>query len=287
MRLLISILLFITASISLAVDNYNDNISLGKSNFPRRLKSKSGKRCKSSKSSKSPGKGRAAKYSKEAKSFKGAKSSKGIKVKSSKSPKGGKSSKSSKWPKTPKVNKSSKLPKGGKGGKSSKLSKGGKGIKSSKSPKSGKGRYYDCEDVTPPTPSAVPPPSKNPSTFAPTSDPTISIYACDSLEGRQRDIGAVVDSISGPILSEAQELSLKWLLEEDTNTNACDNNVAITQRFSLGVFYFSTGGDDWKINSNWLESGINECQWHGLDCDGVNVKTLKLGKYSSLPSPKM
>jgi hypothetical protein len=289
MRSLIPILLFTTATLSLALDSLYDNHSLEKSNVSRTLKSKTGKQCKSSKS---PGKGRYTKSSKgtKAKSSKIAKSSKmpkgGKGSKSSKMPKSGKGSKSSKMPKSGKGSKSSKMPKNGKGsskmpkgGKgSSKMPKGGKSSKSSKMPKSGKGHYYDCDDSSPTT-RPVPPPSRKPSTPAPTLEPTVVVPPsdpCDSEKGRKRDIEAVVESISGTNLSADQQDALDWLL--DGETNACEGTVGITQRYSLGVFYYSTQGDEWVENTNWLDSDIDECDWFGVDCDGDdNVTILALG----------
>ena len=197
------------------------------------------------------------------------KGSSGKRCKSSKSPgKGGKGSRKEYAYKSSKGSKSSSISKGGKsskfpkGGKSSKFPKGRKNSKSSKSPKSGKG-YTDCEEVPP--------------VLMPTLEPTLSPVPCDSDEERDRYIREVVTSISGDNVQGPQQQALTWILEEDLGTNACNDDVVITQRYSLAALYYSTSGNDWIDNSNWLDSDTDECEWFGVDCDGGKVASITLG----------
>mmetsp|Transcript_6254 Transcript_6254/g.7930 ORF Transcript_6254/g.7930 Transcript_6254/m.7930 type:complete len:619 (+) Transcript_6254:165-2021(+) len=174
------------------------------------------------------GKGKCDTSKKSSKSPKRSKKPKGKgKNKSSKSPKGKGKNKSSKYPKGKGKSKSSKTPKTRKGGK-------GKKSKSSKAPSS-------CTDPTPNPPS----PS-------------------NSCEEKIRDI---VDSVSGSISpSSAQESALNWVLNENSQSNTCElDDDVVAQRYILAVFYFSTNGDDWNVNSNWLSSE-GECSWYGILC---------------------
>lgn len=35
----------------------------------------------------------------------------------------------------------------------------------------------------------------------------------------------------------------------------------VIQRFALATFYYATKGEDWYVNTNWLEYGVHECDW--------------------------
>jgi hypothetical protein len=245
----------------------------------RSLKSSSSSRSSSSsESSRSKGKGKVVLHSKTPKS-------KGSKPLSSKAPKSTKSpGKGSKSHKSSKILKSGKHGHG-KGSKSlsAKSSKSGKSYgkasksKSSKSPKSskncdslsGKGslRGNKCDDSEVPRDDddAVPP---NPN--AP----------CDTPEGRKADILEIVDNITGFIPKDTpQDLALSWLMD-DTNTNACDGNEVVIERYALATFYFSTNGDLWSDKDGWL-SPFSVCQaWNGTICnEDDRVIEINLRKY--------
>jgi Leucine-rich repeat (LRR) protein len=55
----------------------------------------------------------------------------------------------------------------------------------------------------------------------------------------------------------------------------------MTQRFALATLGFSTGADtksEWKENSGWLDSTINECSWFGCMCnEAMSIVALNLG----------
>ena len=81
---------------------------------------------------------------------------------------------------------------------------------------------------------------------------------------------ASISSVIEPMSPE--DLALSWLLNEDTETNACGGLDRIIQRYILAVFYFSTNGSDWKNKTKWLLRD-NECTWYGVTCSGGIVVT--------------
>ncbi len=142
------------------------------------------------------------------------------------------------------VPKSSKLPRSSTKGPSSKGGKGGKG-KSNKD-------NNDCVE-------------------------------CFSAEAREPDIIEVVESLSGDIfsLTETQRRALDWLLDTDLDTNACDGDTRIVQRYALANFYFSTAGP-YQESRLWLNPKVGECEWEGITCDSDGeVIEIKLGKFLS------
>jgi hypothetical protein len=102
-------------------------------------------------------------------------------------------------------------------------------------------------------------------------------YSCDSTDGRYLNIINAVAWISRfvtPGLPQAKALS--WLLNVDTDTNACDGFHNIYQRYSLAVFFFSTIGSDWADNTSWLGQQ-DECSWYGVTCTNGFVTSLFMG----------
>jgi hypothetical protein len=199
-------------------------------------------------------KGKAKKKGKGKKSSKGPLKSKGKGKKSSKGPKKskGKGKKSSKGPlegkgkgkKGSKGKKSSKSP-----GNSSKAPKA-KGSKGGKGGKGGKGKNSNgCVD-------------------------------CASDVAREEDIIEVITELSGDVdsLQGAQSKAFQWLIDSDKETNACEDEIKILQRYTLAVFYYSTGGPDWTMDTNWLNPDIDECSWMGVTCESGEITGLKLGK---------
>ena len=180
---------------------------------------------------------------------KGAKSSKSAKGKGAKGGRGGKSSKSSKAP-------------GGKGSKSSKAP-GGKGRKSSKAPKGKGGKGSKSHKI--------------------------DCIECFSDEAREEDITEIVRRMSGEVdtLSQYQSQAFRWISEIDTETDACEGDTTIIQRYALAAFYYSTNGDSWSniTGTRWLSTSAGECTWAGITCDeSGKITELKLGK---LPGKKL
>ena len=75
-----------------------------------------------------------------------------------------------------------------------------------------------------------------------------------------------------------------WLLNIDPAAIDPCTYQTVRQRYVLATLYFSTLGDSWNENDNWL-SGTNECDWFNVFCDQEGALTiLTLGKSTSLLS---
>jgi hypothetical protein len=209
-----------------------------------RSKGKGSKGSGSLKSLKSSSKGKGSKSSKSPSKGKGG-------GKSSKSPSKGKGGgKSSKSPSKGKGGKSSKSPSKGKGGKSSKSNKSSKSLKNSANQGGGNDPELDCQDIQ-----GLP---------------------CDDNLRRVCEIQQIASTVSDNVPNQA---ALEWLLNEDTNTNSCGGVDGIIQRYVLAVFFYETGGPNWKNKDGWIKPQ-NECiTWRGIECntDGRVTKII-LGK---------
>ena len=65
------------------------------------------------------------------------------------------------------------------------------------------------------------------------------------------------------ILSDSNSLqsrAFNWLLDDKLVFNMPDEQIK--QRFALAMLYFSTKGDDWTNNTNWLSHAVSECDWY-------------------------
>jgi hypothetical protein len=51
--------------------------------------------------------------------------------------------------------------------------------------------------------------------------------------------------------------------------------ISSTECEALVALYNSTNGDNWRINSGWLETNT-PCSWHGVTCSGGYVSRLSL-----------
>ncbi|CAB9517950.1 Leucine Rich Repeat [Seminavis robusta] len=58
-----------------------------------------------------------------------------------------------------------------------------------------------------------------------------------------------------------QTRAFNWLLE-DINIAPDLPEKRLIQRFILATLYYSTGGDRWFSNTNWLNYSVHECDWH-------------------------
>lgn len=52
-------------------------------------------------------------------------------------------------------------------------------------------------------------------------------------------------------------------------------SVQLVQRYVLGSLFFSTNGGNWTNSTNWM-SGVSECEWFGITCDGEFVSEIRL-----------
>jgi Leucine-rich repeat (LRR) protein len=77
-------------------------------------------------------------------------------------------------------------------------------------------------------------------------------------------------------------LALDWLLNNSNlNEFSLDRQI---QRFSMALFFFSTGGRSWKVNQGWL-TDVDECLWYQSNdetvCVNGTLRVLSL-KYNTL-----
>jgi hypothetical protein len=132
---------------------------------------------------------------------------------------------------------------------------------------------------TPPRPT-TPRPTPAPTlpgngTFAPTSAP--SFNSTDCLEGNTREqyVLNVLSSITDLALlqnaSTPQGAAYSWLAFEDLETDVCEPFI---ERYGLATFYYSTSGDTWINNADWL-SALDVCEWFGVTCDHITNSTVE------------
>ncbi|CAB9507786.1 Leucine Rich Repeat [Seminavis robusta] len=58
-----------------------------------------------------------------------------------------------------------------------------------------------------------------------------------------------------------QAMAFEWLLEEiDSLKSLLDGRII--QRFALATLFYSTNGENWAMNANWLNHSIHECDWY-------------------------
>eukprot|EP00567_Pseudictyota_dubia_P000725 CAMPEP_0197465970 /NCGR_PEP_ID=MMETSP1175-20131217/64811_1 /TAXON_ID=1003142 /ORGANISM="Triceratium dubium, Strain CCMP147" /LENGTH=1021 /DNA_ID=CAMNT_0043001997 /DNA_START=37 /DNA_END=3102 /DNA_ORIENTATION=+ len=72
------------------------------------------------------------------------------------------------------------------------------------------------------------------------------------------------ESLANTISPQYQ--ALVWLADNDTRQVSVEDTEAIVQRYALAVLYFSTEGEGWVNNTNYL-TGRHECEWHGVGCE--------------------
>jgi len=108
----------------------------------------------------------------------------------------------------------------------------------------------------------------------PIDTPTSPVFTPIFTEGHAQAIQSTL--IASGVLSEnfvsntPQAAALKWLTE-DTAANGTDEKDAyLAQRYSLAVLYYSTRGEHWDNNDNWL-STEGYCKWHGIQCLGKDT----------------
>ncbi|CAB9507488.1 LRR receptor-like serine threonine-protein kinase [Seminavis robusta] len=104
------------------------------------------------------------------------------------------------------------------------------------------------QDLEEPTLSGV----ESPKTEPPTTSPTILSIAWDGLPM------STLNALKDP--SSPQARAYDWLLNDPNGT--AYPQWRIQQRFALAVFYFSTGGEDWILQEDWLSYDVDECSWY-------------------------
>jgi hypothetical protein len=91
----------------------------------------------------------------------------------------------------------------------------------------------------------------------PTPSPTLSsesVALLSLIESVSFDGGEALQNASSP-----QSQALEWLQQGINNT--IEENWRLIQRYVLAVLYYSTSGDTWLENANWL-SETSECTWY-------------------------
>ena len=138
-------------------------------------------------------------------------------------------------------------------------------------------------------------PSATP-TRSPSASPTISFAptrGCRGNEvGRAQQISDLIikntETSWQNILNDSkpQHRAFHWLMYED-EAYVCPEDDGIIQRYTVAVFYFSTGGDTWtrcgadeslstcdeESGEVRFLSGAHECEWYGISCDGFKYVT--------------
>ncbi|CAB9517526.1 Leucine Rich Repeat [Seminavis robusta] len=89
-------------------------------------------------------------------------------------------------------------------------------------------------------------------TPSPTSAPTILADTWDLLP--RSTLSALEDPYS------AQARAYDWVLTDPNRTSY--PQWKILQRFALVVFYYSTGGEAWNLQEDWLSYNVDECSWY-------------------------
>ena len=59
--------------------------------------------------------------------------------------------------------------------------------------------------------------------------------------------------------------AFEWLDGFDQDTDPC-TYPTVVPRFSMAVFFYSTGGESWTRRDGWL-SPTPECDWYQVSCD--------------------
>lgn len=75
-----------------------------------------------------------------------------------------------------------------------------------------------------------------------------------------------------PYSAAPEEVAVQWLIEETdymTEPSPVDE-FRLTQLYALLSLYFSTDGEDWLENGEWLLNE-DECTWYGITCSRVNL----------------
>ena len=80
-------------------------------------------------------------------------------------------------------------------------------------------------------------------------------------------------------VNSSQRKALDWLSQNPNLDN--QSNQTRLERYAMATFYYSTNGDDWRNNNNWLSDTIDICQWYTTSsvpvCDGNgNFQILEL-----------
>lgn len=78
------------------------------------------------------------------------------------------------------------------------------------------------------------------------------------------------------LVNSTNNLSSSYL---DVNTPA----YRVAQRFAAAVFYFATKGEEWDTDNQWLQPGLDECDYPGIRCEEVTIPSISLAEALKYP----
>ena len=98
-------------------------------------------------------------------------------------------------------------------------------------------------------------------TMAPTASSTMEAFdiLLAHLANVSPDGGAALEDTSSPQYQAAEWLFANPGLSGYTETE-------INQRYALATTYLTTDGDNWRLNTGWMDPERSECQWIGIGC---------------------
>mmetsp|Transcript_19175 Transcript_19175/g.53419 ORF Transcript_19175/g.53419 Transcript_19175/m.53419 type:complete len:949 (+) Transcript_19175:141-2987(+) len=86
---------------------------------------------------------------------------------------------------------------------------------------------------------------------------------------------------NGTIQSESEILALEWMSIQDLTDWSPMTDQEIIERYAVVQVYFSTMGDAWLKNNQWL-SEFHACSWYGIACSVDNLVTDLMLDYNGL-----
>lgn len=135
-------------------------------------------------------------------------------------------------------------------------------------------------------------PTASPTTTAPTNTYVPEDGALfSSIAAKSFDSGAAIETFGTPqnrafvwLQDDVQAQDERQLRKARRNLKEISTFEKTIQRYAMAVFYYSTNGDDWTNNTNWLSFNTSECLWanqiskneiqRGSACDGDNRLTI-------------
>ena len=118
------------------------------------------------------------------------------------------------------------------------------------------------------------------SPVGPTSSPSLAPTAGCEVQDREAALtSTLANYVDTSLLSDPttpQGAAFAWLLSTDTETDPCDA-LAVSQRYALATFFYSTNGASWVVNDGWLSSS-SVCDWFEVDClpDNATVSQIDM-----------
>jgi len=115
------------------------------------------------------------------------------------------------------------------------------------------------------TPSTTVTPTKVPTT-SPTARCNITPVERSTLISDHMKLNVVENTNDLIDTSSPESLALNWIINEDPQY-LCPDDPELNQRYIATLLYYSMGGDGWIASTNFL-TGVDECEWFGLSCNG-------------------